>query len=416
MPHKRNPILSERIAGLARLLRGYAHTALEDQPLWHERDISHSSAERVILPDATILLDYMLVRMTGLIDGLIVRSERMRENIARGLGLHASSRVLVALVEKGGIGREEAYAIVQRAALRAADERAPLRDLLAVDPGRRAAPVARATSTPASTRPRSCATSGAVIDRLDAIAADDDPPAGERGRPMLTAEPFLRSGKVRDLYDLPRRPAAARRLGPDQRVRRRPADRDPRQGPGADRAVAVLVRGDRRDRAQPPARHGRRDHPRRLRRVDRRRERRARRVADRWAARPCPDLPAIDGRPDRGGRPRLPRRLRLEGIPGDAARSAGSRCRPGCARATDCRSRSSRRRPRPSQGEHDENIDFDAMIDHIGGSAARPIAGPLAEPSAIDRPRALRAIGARRIAERAGILAGATRSSSSALA
>ncbi|MGP1675330.1 MAG: adenylosuccinate lyase, partial [Candidatus Limnocylindrales bacterium] len=134
MPHKRNPILSERIVGMARLLRGYAHTALEDQPLWHERDISHSSAERVILPDATILLDYMLVRMTGLIDGLIVRSERMRENIARGLGLHASSRVLVALVEKAGIGREEAYAIVQRAALKAADERSPLRDLLAIDP------------------------------------------------------------------------------------------------------------------------------------------------------------------------------------------------------------------------------------------------------------------------------------------
>src|SRR6185437_3564832 len=134
MPHKRNPILSERIAGLARVLRGYAVTALEDQPLWHERDISHSSAERVILPDATILLDYMLVRMTGLIEGLVVRSERMRENIARGLGLHASSRVLVALVETGGVGRDEAYAIVQRAALRAADERAPLRDLLALDP------------------------------------------------------------------------------------------------------------------------------------------------------------------------------------------------------------------------------------------------------------------------------------------
>jgi adenylosuccinate lyase len=133
MPHKRNPILSERIAGLARLLRGYAHTALEDQPLWHERDISHSSAERVILPDATILLDYMLVKMTGLIEGLVVRPERMRENIDQGLGLHASSRVLVALVEEAGISREEAYAIVQRAALRAADERAPLRDLLAVD-------------------------------------------------------------------------------------------------------------------------------------------------------------------------------------------------------------------------------------------------------------------------------------------
>ncbi len=133
MPHKRNPILSERIAGLARLLRGYAHTAFEDQPLWHERDISHSSAERVILPDATIVLDYMLVRMTALIENLVVRGERMRENIVRGLGLHASSRVLVALVEKAGIGREEAYAIVQASALRAADERVPLRELIAVD-------------------------------------------------------------------------------------------------------------------------------------------------------------------------------------------------------------------------------------------------------------------------------------------
>ncbi len=133
MPHKRNPILSERIAGLARLLRGYAHTALEDQPLWHERDISHSSAERVILPDAAIVLDYMLVRMTGLIDGLIVRPERMLENIERGLGLHASSRVLTVLIESG-LAREEAYAIVQRAALQAADDRVPLRDLLAIDP------------------------------------------------------------------------------------------------------------------------------------------------------------------------------------------------------------------------------------------------------------------------------------------
>jgi adenylosuccinate lyase len=134
MPHKRNPILSERIAGLARLLRGYAGTALEDQPLWHERDISHSSAERVILPDATIVLDYMLVRFAGLVEGLVVRGERMRENIERGLGLHASSRVLGALIETGGMTREAAYAIVQRAALRAADERTPLRGLLALDP------------------------------------------------------------------------------------------------------------------------------------------------------------------------------------------------------------------------------------------------------------------------------------------
>jgi adenylosuccinate lyase len=134
MPHKRNPILCERIAGLARLLRGYAHAAMEDQPLWHERDISHSSAERVLLPDATILLDYMLVKMTALIDGLVVRRERMRENLERGLGLHASSRVLVALVERGGLGRDEAYAIVQRAALRSADERVPLKDLLSTEP------------------------------------------------------------------------------------------------------------------------------------------------------------------------------------------------------------------------------------------------------------------------------------------
>ncbi len=134
MPHKRNPILSERIAGLARLLRGYALTAMEDQPLWHERDISHSSAERVILPDATILLDYMLAKSTGLVEGLVVHPERMRENIERGLGLHASSRVLLALVEQGGLSREEAYTVVQRCALRAADERVPLHGLLATDP------------------------------------------------------------------------------------------------------------------------------------------------------------------------------------------------------------------------------------------------------------------------------------------
>jgi adenylosuccinate lyase len=134
MPHKRNPILSERIAGLARLLRGYAQAGFENQPLWHERDISHSSAERVILPDATILLDYMLAKTTGLVEGLVVRPERMLENIERGHGLHASSRVLLALVETAGLSREDAYAIVQRNALRAADERVPLRGLLATDP------------------------------------------------------------------------------------------------------------------------------------------------------------------------------------------------------------------------------------------------------------------------------------------
>ncbi|HJW21259.1 MAG TPA: adenylosuccinate lyase [Candidatus Limnocylindrales bacterium] len=133
MPHKRNPILSERIAGLARVLRGYAHTGMENQPLWHERDISHSSAERIVLPDASILLDYLLQKAAWLVEGLVVREDRMRENIERGLGLHASSRVLVALVEHGGLSREDAYAIVQAASMRAQDERRPLRELLAVD-------------------------------------------------------------------------------------------------------------------------------------------------------------------------------------------------------------------------------------------------------------------------------------------
>ena len=194
MPHKRNPIVSERISGLARLLRGYAHTALENQPLWHERDISHSSAERVILPDATILLDYMLVRTTGLLEGLVVRSERMRENISRGLGLHASSRVLVALVEKAGIGREEAYAIVQRAALRAADERAPLRDLLALDPvvAQRLSLADLDACFDEGTFLRNVHT---VIARLDTIAASAPLPPSV---PTMPVEP-RRTGRCRGL-------------------------------------------------------------------------------------------------------------------------------------------------------------------------------------------------------------------------
>lgn len=132
MPHKRNPITAERIAGLARLLRGYAQAGFEDQALWHERDISHSSVERVALPDATILLDYMLVRTTALVEGMAISPERMRENIERGLGLWASSRLLLALVE-AGLTRDAAYRIVQRDALRASDERRPLRAIVEAD-------------------------------------------------------------------------------------------------------------------------------------------------------------------------------------------------------------------------------------------------------------------------------------------
>ena len=168
MPHKRNPILSERIAGLARLLRGYAVTALENQPLWHERDISHSSAERVLLPDATILLDYMLVKTRSLVERLVVRPERMRENIERGLGLHCSSRVLLALGEEAGMSREEAYAVVQRNALRAADERTQLREMLAADPdvSARLSPEALATCFDESHFLRNVATAIARLDQL----------------------------------------------------------------------------------------------------------------------------------------------------------------------------------------------------------------------------------------------------------
>jgi len=121
MPHKRNPILSERICGLARVVRGYAQTALENQALWHERDISHSSAERIIFPDACTLLDYMLRLMANVVEGMTVDRERMRANLYRSGGVVFSQRVLLALVQKG-MSRQDAYRVVQRAALSALDE------------------------------------------------------------------------------------------------------------------------------------------------------------------------------------------------------------------------------------------------------------------------------------------------------
>jgi len=133
MPHKRNPILAERLTGMSRLLRGYALAGMEDQALWHERDISHSSVERVALPGATTLLHYMLERFRGLVEGLVVRPERMAENIERGHGLHASSRLLTTLID-AGMSRPAAYAVVQRNALRAADERTDFRPLVEADP------------------------------------------------------------------------------------------------------------------------------------------------------------------------------------------------------------------------------------------------------------------------------------------
>ncbi len=132
MPHKRNPITAERISGLARVIRGNAVAALEDVALWHERDISHSSVERVILPDSFTLLDYLQATTRRLVEGLVVHPDRMAAVLTSSGGLVYSQRVLLGLVEHG-LTREEAYAVVQSNAMRSWDEGTPLRDLLAAD-------------------------------------------------------------------------------------------------------------------------------------------------------------------------------------------------------------------------------------------------------------------------------------------
>jgi adenylosuccinate lyase len=133
MPHKRNPVLSENLTGLARVLRGYASAALEDVALWHERDISHSSVERVIAPDATATLDFMLHRFAGLIEGLRVYPERMLENLELTRGLVFSQPVLLRLIARG-MERQAAYVVVQRNAMRVWDEGRDFKSLLAEDP------------------------------------------------------------------------------------------------------------------------------------------------------------------------------------------------------------------------------------------------------------------------------------------
>lgn len=133
MPHKRNPISSENICGCARVLRGYMATAYENVALWHERDISHSATERIIMPDATILLDYMLNRMMGILDNLVVFEEQMKANIYRTNGVIFAQRVMNALIEKGFV-REKAYDTVQPVAMRAMAEGASYQQLLKEEP------------------------------------------------------------------------------------------------------------------------------------------------------------------------------------------------------------------------------------------------------------------------------------------
>lgn len=132
MPHKKNPELSERVCGLSRLIRGYSVTALENVALWHERDISHSSTERIILPDSCLAVDYMMHIFTGIIKGLKVHPDRMKENLELTRGLVFSQRVLIALIEKG-LSRQESYKIVQRNAMKAWKEKVAFLELLEKD-------------------------------------------------------------------------------------------------------------------------------------------------------------------------------------------------------------------------------------------------------------------------------------------
>ena len=134
MPHKRNPITTERITGISRVLRGYAQAAVENVALWHERDISHSGAERVILPDATILLDYAQHLAIRVARGMVVHADRMEANLNVTCGALFSQRILLALVDKKGMQRDDAYRLVQRTAQQAWDTQTPLRELLAAEP------------------------------------------------------------------------------------------------------------------------------------------------------------------------------------------------------------------------------------------------------------------------------------------
>jgi adenylosuccinate lyase len=169
MPHKRNPIASENITGLSRVLRAYAGVGLENVALWHERDISHSSAERIALPDACLALDFALVRMTRLVGDLVVDAERMRANLASTRGLVYSQAVLLALIEHQGLSRDEAYRIVQRNAMIAWDEGGRLQDLLASDPD-----VALDAGTLAEcfSPDRFLRDAGVVFDRLEATTLE----------------------------------------------------------------------------------------------------------------------------------------------------------------------------------------------------------------------------------------------------
>jgi len=168
MPHKKNPIRSERICGLARVIRGYVTPVTEGIPLWHERDISHSSVERVALPDAAIATDYLLHLTTGLVEGLVVDAARMRANLDATHGLIYSSAVLLELVASG-LAREDAYALVQAAAMDTWDTGTPFREALRKHAANRGQSLDEARLDAACRPERYVARLGPVFDRLEQL-------------------------------------------------------------------------------------------------------------------------------------------------------------------------------------------------------------------------------------------------------
>ena len=234
MPHKRNPVVSERVSGLARVLRGYAQVALEDMPLWHERDISHSSAERVILPDATGLLHFMLSDMAWVMEGLHVDPDRMLANLESTGGLFFSQKVLTALVDHGMAARRR----VQGGAASRQRHLGARAAVPGADVGgdrRRRRPVRGGVRRPCSWCSRTWRTWAASS-------------SGSRSSRWRRREPGRGPARAREgarRLRGGRRPPADRRDRPDQRVRRGAAHADPRQGPRAHRAVALLVRRGR---------------------------------------------------------------------------------------------------------------------------------------------------------------------------
>ena len=292
MPHKRNPILSERLCGLARVLRGYLSAGLEDVALWHERDISHSSVERVVLPDASLLTLYMLQKTRGLVEGLVLHPERALATLTEGShGLVFSQSVLLALVA-GGLSRDAAYRIVQRDARAAWEEGRSFRAVLDADP--------EVTLDPAVTRRR-----------LRPVPYPAPCPPFHRcpggARPMTPSPlPLVSSGKVRELYDAGDDRllmVASDRISAFDVIMEEPI---PAEGPRAHGHDGGVARGAGRPGPQPPDQCGHRRLPRGL-------------GGYPWRTRVSGG--PLDARPPgrharhRVHRARLPGRLRLQGVP-----------------------------------------------------------------------------------------------------